>query len=65
MSKKKLSLMRKVMISVIFVIVGLLAGYFYYKYFGCKTGCAITSNPVLTMLYTGFMGYLISTFFPS
>ena len=65
MSKKKLSLVRKVMISVIFVIVGLLASYFYYKYFGCKTGCTITSNPVLTMLYTGFMGYLISTFYTS
>lgn len=45
-------------------IAGLLGGYLYYTEIGCKQGtCPITSNPWLTMLWGGTMGYLIGDMF--
>ncbi len=55
MTKEK-SLIR----TALFVLGGALAGFLYYQFFGCTTGCAITSNPYLTMLYTSFVGWLIA-----
>jgi hypothetical protein len=42
------------------VIVGLVAGYLYYKEIGCISGtCAITSKPLNSTLYGGLMGGLL------
>ena len=40
-------------------LLGILAGYFYWKFEGCEGTCAITSDPTRTMLYFGAMGTLL------
>ncbi len=45
----------------LFSLAGVAGGYVYYLLVGCKTGtCAITSNPYLSMIWGGVMGYLLS-----
>jgi hypothetical protein len=42
------------------VIIGGLLGFLYYYYIGCKSGtCAITSNPYMSMLWGGLMGFFL------
>lgn len=42
-----------------FVIIGLIAGFLYYKYVGCVSGaCPITANPIISTLYGGILGGL-------
>ena len=42
------------------VILGGLAGFLYYYFVGCTSGtCAITSNPYLSIIGSGFLGYFI------
>lgn len=39
---------------------GIAGGYIYYIEIGCNSGtCPITSNPWMTMLWGGLMGYLL------
>jgi hypothetical protein len=46
------------------VIAGALLGYVYYYYIGCYSGtCAISSNPYISTVYGGLIGFLLS--FPS
>lgn len=46
---------------LIFVIVGGIAGYIYYHFWGCANQtCPITSNPYLTILYGMVFGYLLT-----
>jgi hypothetical protein len=40
-------------------LIGALGGLAYYCFYSCDNGCAITSNPYLTMLF----GALIFGFF--
>lgn len=48
----------------LFTLAGVVGGYAYYAFIGCTTGgCAITSNPYLSMLWGGAMGYLVPDFF--
>lgn len=48
----------------LFTLGGALAGLIYYNLAGCATGtCAITANPVNTMVYMGLIGFLISGLF--
>lgn len=48
----------------IFVIMGVFGGYGYYALIGCNTGgCAITSNPYMSMAWGGLLGYLLPDFF--
>lgn len=45
----------------LFTLGGALTGLGYYYTVGCSTGsCPITSNPVITMLYMGLIGWLLS-----
>jgi hypothetical protein len=38
-------------------LVGLAGGYAYYYFIGCNSGtCAITSSPVNSLIWGGFMG---------
>ncbi len=48
---------------VLFTVGGMTAGYLYYHYFGCTTGCAITSSPLKSMAYMGVIGWLLSSIF--
>lgn len=44
--------------TVLGVALGAVGGYFYWLYFGCTNGCAITSSPLNSSLYGAFMGGL-------
>lgn len=55
---------RKWLRPVLFTLAGALAGLGYYYIAGCSTGtCPITANPVITMLYMGVIGLLLSGIF--
>lgn len=46
---------------ILFTAGGALVGLVYYIMVGCPTGsCAITSNPLNTMVYMGLIGLLLS-----
>lgn len=46
------------------VILGAVAGYGYYHFVGCTSGtCMITSKPLNSTLYFGFMGGLLFSIF--
>ena len=52
------------LIPLLFTVGGALVGLAYYYFVGCATGsCAITSNPINSMLYMGLMGWLLSGVF--
>ena len=39
-------------------------GYLYYYFVGCNSGtCPITSNPYISVIYGGVMGYLVFDLF--
>ena len=45
----------------LFVLGGMLAGYLSYRLAGCTSGtCLITATPLRSMLYMGFVGWLLS-----
>jgi hypothetical protein len=42
------------------VTLGGLAGFLYYYFVGCVSGgCAITSNPYMSILWGGLMGFFV------
>lgn len=43
----------------LFALGGIIGGLVYYYFFGCTTGCAITSSPLMTALYMGVIGCLL------
>jgi hypothetical protein len=44
------------------VIIGGLGGFLIYYFVGCTSGsCAITSNPVSSILMGGFLGFFITS----
>lgn len=48
------------------VVIGLIAGFLYWKYVGCASGaCPITSNPIVSSLYGALLGGLIGSMFTS
>ena len=55
---------KKVILTLIGIIIGAVAGYLYYLNIRCESGtCAITSKPVNSTLYGGLMGGLIFNMF--
>ncbi len=61
--KEKFRMMFPIL-SIIGLLLGILGGYIYYLKVGCVDGtCAITSNPWLSMLWGGVMGYLLFDMF--
>lgn len=56
--------LKKVVRPSLFALGGMAVGLAYYFLVGCTTGsCAITSNPVRSMLYMGLIGLLLSGIF--
>jgi hypothetical protein len=50
--------------SVAGLLIGIIGGFAYYKFIGCSSGgCAITSNPWMSMLWGAMAGYLIGDLF--
>jgi hypothetical protein len=44
------------------VIIGGLGGFLFFYFVGCKSGsCAITSNPVSSILMGSFLGFFITS----
>ena len=42
------------------LLLGVAGGYLYYHFIGCRSGsCSITSNPYMSMIWGGLMGYLL------
>lgn len=40
--------------------IGALLGFLYYYFIGCTSGqCAITSNPYMSMIWGGLIGYFL------
>ena len=52
------------LIPLLFTLGGALVGLAYYYFVGCAAGsCAITSNPINSMVYMGLIGWLLSGMF--
>ena len=61
---KMKSKLKKWLRPLLFTIGRALAGLGYYYAVGCSTGsCPITSNPIITMIYMGVVGLLLSGLF--
>ena len=45
------------------LIVGAVAGYLYWKFYGCDGTCLITSSPVRSVLYFAVMGTIVNSLF--
>ncbi len=51
---------KSILITVLGVLIGGIAGYLYYHFVGCASGsCAITSKPLNSTLYGSLMGGLL------
>jgi hypothetical protein len=50
---------KRTLIYVAFTIMGIVAGFLYYRLVGCNRGCTITSSPYLSMLWGGMIGFLL------
>lgn len=46
--------------TLLFALIGAAFGMVYYHFFGCTTGCPITSNPWMTVAYFTVIGGLLS-----
>lgn len=52
------------LINIIGLVIGIILGYIYYIKVGCNSGsCPITSNPWMSMIWGGILGYLVSDLF--
>ena len=57
-------LKKKYVKTILGVSAGLVFGAVYYRLVGCKTGsCPLTSTVFRSMIYGGFMGFLVSQMF--
>ncbi|WP_367754048.1 DUF6132 family protein [Flavobacterium sp. WC2430] len=55
---------KAIILTVIGIGIGAIAGYLYYYFIGCASGtCAITSKPLNSTLYGSLMGGLIFNMF--
>lgn len=55
---------RKYLITGLFVVFGGGSGFAYYYFIGCSGGgCPIQSNPYISTLYGGLLGFVISGIF--
>lgn len=51
---------KKYILSIAFSVVGVVAGFLYWRFIGCNSGtCPITSNWYTTVIAGGIIGYLI------
>ena len=46
-----------------FIVLGTLAGYLYYHFYGCTSGCLISSSPIRSMVYAAVIAGLLSVVF--
>ena len=59
-----MTFIKKYKLTIIGVMIGAVAGYFYWQQVGCASGtCAITSSPINSSLYGALMGGLVLSMF--
>ena len=59
-----MTFIKKHILTIAGVLIGAIAGYFYWQQVGCASGtCAITSSPVNSSLYGAMMGGLLFSMF--
>ncbi len=59
-----MEIIKKYGLGVVGALLGLLAGYIYWKEVGCISGsCPITSSPVNSSAYGALMGGLLFSMF--
>lgn len=56
-------IIKNIKLPLIGMIFGAVCGYLYYYFKGCDSGCLIKSNPWLSTIWGGIMGYLIIKIF--
>jgi len=62
--KNMKKLVKKHLTTIVGITGGAIAGYFYWRFFGCSSGtCAISSNPVNSMIYGATLGGLLFSYF--
>jgi hypothetical protein len=49
--------------SLLGAAIGAVAGFLYWKFYGCTNGCTITGSPLNSTLYMAFMGALVPGMF--
>ena len=49
--------------SIIGLLIGAVLSFIYYWQIGCEDGCAIRSNPYLSVLWGSVMGYFLGDLF--
>jgi hypothetical protein len=54
---------KKLVARVALGLFGAVAGFLYWKFFGCTEGCAIRSNKSLITGYGFLLGYLFTSSF--
>jgi xanthine/uracil permease len=55
-----MNIIKKYYLQITGLVVGIAGGYLYFHFIGCRSGsCAITSNPYMSMIWGGLMGYLL------
>ncbi|MGD9780699.1 MAG: DUF6132 family protein [Kiritimatiellia bacterium] len=48
--------------SILGAVAGATVGFLVYRFVGCKTGtCPITSNPWISAIFGGIIGFLLAT----
>lgn len=58
------ALLKKHYLKIAGIVAGMVGGYLYYYFIGCNSGsCPITSNPWVSTLYGGIIGYLLFDLF--
>ncbi|MFN5793563.1 MAG: DUF6132 family protein [Bacteroidota bacterium] len=59
-----MNIILKYKLTLLGLALGLVGGYLYYYFVGCQSGtCAITSSPVNSTIYGGFMGSILLNIF--
>ena len=48
----------------LFIVTGAIGGFAYYYFIGCQGGsCPIQSNPYISTVYGGLLGFVVSGIF--